>query len=139
MKSQIIQLAATYLMPFLLILSLVVFYRGHNEPGGGFIGGLIGGSAIILFAGAYGLKSAKALWFARPMQMIWLGLLLALLSGIISYLFAGNPFMTASWIVIGNDDFGLKIGTPLLFDFGVYLTVMGMLVKVVFVVMEEVL
>ncbi len=139
MKSQIIQIAATYLMPFLLVLSLVVFYRGHNEPGGGFIGGLIGGSAIILYAGAYGLEITKKLWINRPTALIWIGLAMALLSGFFAYLTHGSPFMTAVWVQIGSGPFALKVGTPLLFDLGVYLTVMGMLVKVVLTVMEEVL
>lgn len=139
MKSQIIQIAATYLMPFLLVLSLVVFYRGHNEPGGGFIGGLIGGSAIILYAGAYGLNRTKKLWITRPTALIWIGLSLALLSGFVAFLTNGNPFMTAAWMQLGSGIFALKLGTPLLFDLGVYLTVMGMLVKVVLAVMEEVL
>ncbi|NCU36624.1 hypothetical protein EOM75_11510, partial [Candidatus Falkowbacteria bacterium] len=59
MKSYIIQLAASRLLPVTLILSLLVFYRGHNEPGGGFIGGLMASAGFIFYAMAFDTQEAR--------------------------------------------------------------------------------
>lgn len=59
MKSYIVQLAATRLLPVTLILSLLVFYRGHNEPGGGFIGGLMAAAGFIFYAMAFDTQEAE--------------------------------------------------------------------------------
>ena len=58
MNSMIFQTAARWLMPFLFVFSIIVMYRGHNEPGGGFIGGLIAASGFVLYAFAYGVPDA---------------------------------------------------------------------------------
>ena len=137
MESVLLQIAARHLRPLLVILSFVVFYRGHNEPGGGFIGGLMLGAAYILYAMGFGVeKTQKSIMF-NPVGLTALGLLLALVSGIPA-LFAGDVFMTGEWVTLFKDTaFQLKLGTPLLFDLGVYLTVAGMLMLVMFSVMEE--
>lgn len=123
--------------PILIVLSLVVLYRGHNEPGGGFIGGLMLGAAFILYAMAFGVsKTQKSISFS-PVTMTALGLLIALLSGVPA-LFSGSPFMTGEWITLFQHTVvELKLGTPLLFDVGVYLTVAGMLMLVMFSIMED--
>ncbi len=137
MESVILQIAARHMRPLLVILSLVVLYRGHNEPGGGFIGGLMLGAAYILYAMGFGVpKTQKAIPFS-PMVLTATGLLLALVSGLPA-LFNDFVFMTGQWIIMfEGTGLELKLGTPLLFDFGVYLTVAGMLTLVVFSIMEE--
>ncbi len=134
MKTEILRIAARHLKPFLLLLSLLVFYRGHNEPGGGFIGGLLAGMALVLYAGAYGVEKARALRLAKPLFFMGLGIGLALLSTLPGY-FAKGQFMAAVWWELAS--LKIKLGTPLLFDLGVYFTVAGMLVKVIFSMMEE--
>ncbi|MFO7979108.1 MAG: MnhB domain-containing protein [Bacteroidales bacterium] len=133
----LLQIAARHLQPLLIILSVVVLYRGHNEPGGGFIGGLMLGSAYILQAMAMGVqKTQKALYF-KPLNLTASGLLLAIISGLPG-LFAGSPFMSGRWATLFEGTFmELKLGTPLLFDAGVYVTVAGMLMLVMFSIMEE--
>ncbi len=137
MESVLLQIAARHMRPLLIILSLVVLYRGHNEPGGGFIGGLMLGAAFILYAMAFGVKKTQQTIFFSPVNLTALGLLVALLSGVPA-LFAGEVFMTGEWVTLFKQTvFELKLGTPLLFDVGVYFTVAGMLMLVMFSIMEE--
>jgi multicomponent Na+:H+ antiporter subunit B len=137
MDSVLLRIAASHMRPLLIVLSVVVLYRGHNEPGGGFIGGLMLGSAFILYAMAYGVpKTQKSISF-DPINFTGLGLLIALLSGIPAIMM-GEMFMTGQWITLFQDSlFELKLGTPLLFDVGVYFAVAGMLMLVMFSILEE--
>jgi multisubunit Na+/H+ antiporter MnhB subunit len=136
-ESVILQIAARHMQPLLIVLSLIVLYRGHNEPGGGFIGGLMLGAAYILYAMAFGVIKTNEKLFFKPVNLTAMGLLLALLSGIPS-LFYGLPVMTGQWATLfAESAFELKLGTPLLFDVGVYFTVAGMLMLVMFSIMEE--
>jgi multisubunit Na+/H+ antiporter MnhB subunit len=137
MESIILQIAARHMRPLLIVVSLVVLYRGHNEPGGGFIGGLMFGSAFILYAMAYGVPRTEKSTFIDPINLTALGLLVALLSGVPALL-KGKVYMTGEWITVFRDTFlELKLGTPLLFDLGVYFTVAGMLMMVMFSLLEE--
>lgn len=137
MESIILQIAARHMRPLLVVLSLIVLYRGHNEPGGGFIGGLMFGAAYILYAMAFGVgKTQKSLFF-NPIDLTALGLFVALLSGIPALLM-GDSFMTGEWYTFFSQTaFELKLGTPLVFDVGVYFAVAGMLMLVMFSIMEE--
>lgn len=137
MKSYIIQLAASRLLPVTIILSLLVFYRGHNNPGGGFIGGLMAASGFIFYAMAFGTRLAQKKLRVSPLSLIALGLSMATLSTLPALL-AGNPFFTGEWISLNLAFAGtLKLGTPLLFDLGVYLTVWGILLMIIFNIIDE--
>ena len=136
-ESAILQIAAQHMRPLLIALSLVVLYRGHNEPGGGFIGGLMLGAAYILYAMAFGVIKTQKTIFFKPVNLTAFGLLLALISGTPALL-AGHIFMTGEWITLfPGMIMELKLGTPLIFDVGVYFTVAGMLMLVMFSIMEE--
>ncbi len=130
MPSTILTIANRYLGAILIALSLIALYRGHNYPGGGFIGGLIAASAILLRALSHGWPAVVKSLRIAPMTFLTTGLTLAMLSGLPS-IFLGDPFMTSVWAptwqipVLGK----LKLGTPLLFDIGVYLAVIGFTVK----------
>ena len=137
MESVLLQISARRLRPLLVVLSLVVLYRGHNEPGGGFIGGLMLGASLILYAMAFGVRKTQESIFFRPVALTAIGLLVALLSGLLALL-AGHVYMTGEWITLFTGSLlELKLGTPLLFDLGVYLAVAGMLTLVMFSIMEE--
>lgn len=136
MNSMILQTATRLLFPLLLIFSVFLFFRGHNEPGGGFIGGLVGAAAFVLFAIAFGTEVTRRLLRMDPRVMVGWGLFLALVSGIMSMI-AGDAFFTGQWtfpIVFGNE---LHVGTPLIFDIGVYLVVVGFTLAVIFALEEE--
>lgn len=136
MKSLILQTATKLLFPLLLLFSVFLFLRGHNDPGGGFIGGLVGAGAFALFAIAGGTEKARKLLRIDPIFMIGLGLLFAIISGIIS-IWAGTPFLTGIWAFpeIYNTD--IVLGSPILFDIGVYLVVVGFTLAVIFSLEEE--
>jgi len=134
MNSLIMRTATRLLLPLLMIYSVFLLLRGHNEPGGGFVGGLVAAVAITLYALAYDVHAARRVSWADPQTMIGVGLALALLAGVIGLL-AGVPFLTGLWTVFEVPGVG-KLGTPLLFDFGVYLLVSGISMLIVFSVAE---
>ncbi|MFP4287704.1 MAG: Na+/H+ antiporter subunit B [Bacteroidota bacterium] len=137
MESIILQIASRHLKPLLVVLSLVVLYRGHNEPGGGFIGGLLFGSAYILYAMAFGVEKTRNSIIINPIDLTATGLLLAVLSGLPAVI-PGEIFMTGQWTTLFAGSVAeIKLGTPLLFDVGVYLSVAGMLMLLMFSIMEE--
>ncbi len=118
--SLIVRTAARLLVPLLLLTSLVVLGRGHHEPGGGFIGGLVAAGGLALHGLAFGRTRTRRLLRIRPQTLIGAGLAVALGSALPSVL-RNQPFGTASWVEV----VGITLGTPLVFDFGVYLTVIG--------------
>lgn len=130
MSSRLLLIATRYLGPLLVLLSLVVLYRGHNLPGGGFIGGLLAASAVMLLALARGWPVVTKRLLIDPIQLLVLGLAIAMVSGLPGILNSG-AFLTGMWLpaidvpLLGK----LKLGTPLLFDLGVYLTVLGFTLK----------
>lgn len=135
MVSIILATASRYLLPLMLIFSFFLLLRGHNEPGGGFVGGLMAAAAYSLYLIANGVSQAKKLLKAEPIKFIAVGLSFAVISGFISVL-NGQNFMTGAW---SSDEFPVigKAGTPLLFDLGVYFLVLGITLKIVFSLAEE--
>jgi multicomponent Na+:H+ antiporter subunit A len=129
--SPIFRTAVRYLMPLLLAFSLFLLARGHNEPGGGFVGGLVAASAVALYLIAYGAERARQLLWIKPMTLLAAGLSIALLSAMPA-LVRGQSFMTAQWAVEP-----VHIGTPVLFDLGVFLVVSGVVLMMIFSLAEE--
>jgi multicomponent Na+:H+ antiporter subunit B len=124
-QSLILATATRYLMPMLLLLSVFLFLRGHYLPGGGFIGGLVAAATFSLHAFANGVKETRRILRLHPRSYIALGLLLALGSGLVS-LTTGDPFLTGQWEALQFGALGdFDLGTPLLFDLGVFLVVIG--------------
>ena len=135
MNSLILQIAVRVLFPILLIASLLSLFRGHHEPGGGFIGGLVAASAFVLYTFAYGAQATELKMRLRPLMFIIAGLLSAFTATLLPLLF-GLGYLEAMWAgfylpVIGRP------GTPLLFDLGVYLVVIGVVCKIVFTIATE--
>lgn len=179
MRTIIFATTIRYLTPLFLLFSVYILLRGHNHPGGGFIGGLIGSIAFVFHVLAHGsdrtvntyfrLKfygqlrqigdnTGKYVWRwvgvnnrnriqdnpsawqyyiirVRPAYMMSVGLFLAATSGVAGLL-RGKPFM-ASWWVKGDIPVIGGFGTPLIFDTGVYLLVLGMVLKMVFTMSKE--
>jgi multicomponent Na+:H+ antiporter subunit B len=122
MNTLIFRTIAPLLTVVMLVFSVFVLLRGHNEPGGGFIGGLVGGAAIALYSIALGTEVARRALRIDPMTIAAAGLGLAVLSGMVSLLL-DVPFLTGLWGKWLDAD----ISTPLFFDIGVYLVVAGTL------------
>lgn len=137
MQSHILIIAAKHLLWPFLIISLIILWRGHNQPGGGFIGGLVAAAAFILYNVAFGLQEAQEKLRVDTRSFITAGLSVALFSVMLSLAF-GKPLMTGLWIdlhlpLVGDQ----HLGTPLLFDAGVYLVVIGVILTIVFTLSEE--
>ena len=134
MNSLILATATRLLLPLLLLFSVFLLLRGHNEPGGGFVGGLVAGTAFVLYGFAHGADGARRALRADPRTVIAIGLLVALASGLPA-LARGNPFLAATWLPRALPVLG-KVGTPILFDLGVYLVVLGTVTLVLLTLAE---
>lgn len=125
MNSIILQIAAKYIKGLLLIFAVIALLRGHNYPGGGFIGGLIAALSVIYLSLAYNPQIVKDRMKIQPHNYIALGLftvVLSFLPSIINHL----ALMKGVWLKLELPIIGvLKLGTPFLFDIGVFLTVIG--------------
>lgn len=119
MNSIILQTTSRLILPAALIFSIYVLLRGHNEPGGGFIGGLIAAAGIAVHAIPRGRTALVATLRVWPKTLVGIGILCAIISGLPSLLVA-EPFLTHKWPFET-----LPIGTTLVFDIGVYLVVIG--------------
>lgn len=121
----ILAVLARILLPLALLVSAYIFLRGHNLPGGGFIAGLITSVALILQ-----YVSSGVVWMQQRMgwnyrSMAALGVVIAALTGLGSFVW-GYPFLTSSfthvhWPVVGD----FELATAMIFDLGVYITVVG--------------
>jgi multisubunit Na+/H+ antiporter MnhB subunit len=138
MTSSILQTAVRFLMPLLLLFAVFLLMRGHNQPGGGFVGGLVVAASLILYSIAFGVDAARRALLVAPSKLLGVGLLVALASGLPGAL-SGKPFLTAVWTTVGNGSTALHIGTPLVFDVGVFLAVIGVVVTIVFTLADTVL
>lgn len=136
MKSLILRTASRYLLPLLLLFAMFIFLRGHHAPGGGFVGGLLAASAFALHAIGFGVEETRNLLVVRPQILTGVGLLCAILSAVIAPLFTSQPFMTALWGERELPAIG-PLNTPLLFDLGVALTVIGVVLLIIFTLMED--
>lgn len=135
MPSLILSVAVRSLLPLLLLFSVFLLIRGHNEPGGGFVGGLVAAAAFALYAIAEGVAKVRQTLRVDPRVLIGAGLFVALSSGLLSLL-QGQPFMTGLWHKQAVPVLG-KLGTPVLFDTGVYLVVVGIILTIILTLAEE--
>ncbi len=138
MRSTLLQISSRFLGPLLLALSLFVLYRGHNLPGGGFIGGLIAASAVFLVGLAHDWGRAGRWLRVRPEILLSTGLAIALCSAFIGPA-GGDTLMSGQWFpAFSLPGLGkVHLGSPLLFDLGVYLCVVGFCTKTVFAMGEQ--
>jgi multicomponent Na+:H+ antiporter subunit B len=138
MTSSILQTAARMLMPLLLLFAVFLLLRGHNQPGGGFVGGLVVAASFVLYSIAFSVDAARRALLVRSSTLLGIGLLVALLSGLPA-VFLGQPFMTSQWTTIALGSTELDVGTPLVFDVGVFLAVIGVVLTIVFTLTDAVL
>ncbi len=138
MNSVILSTATRVLVALMLLFSIYMLLRGHNQPGGGFIGGLIAAIGFALYAIAQGTAAARAALRIDPRTLCMFGLALALLAGLGAAPF-GDPLFTGQWWFLGGtaDSKGLPLSSVLIFDIGVYLVVIGAVLTLVFALEEE--
>ena len=133
--SIILRNVSRLMFPVLLLLSLFMLVRGHNLPGGGFIGGLVAASAFILQIIAFGPAHVRATFQINFLNLAASGVIFAALWGLIGLL-TGQAYMLAFWLKEPIPGIG-KLGTPVLFDVGVYLTVIGVTTQLALALAEE--
>ncbi len=131
----ILKLAVKHLKPVMLVFSVFILLRGHSYPGGGFIAGLMAGSGLVLDGIVNDVAEIHKKMTLKPRFLIATGLLCTFLSGI-SGLLVTNSLLKGLWFSVSKP-LTMHIGTPLLFDLGVYFVVTGMLVLIMFSIVEE--
>ena len=139
MRSVILLAGTRLLVALLLVFSVYMLLRGHNLPGGGFIGGLIGATGFVVYGIACGTDQARQALRAPPERIAMVGLGIALLAGVAAVVF-GDAFFTGQWLFLGatETDKGIPISTVLVFDVGVYLVVLGSVLTLAFALEESV-
>ena len=116
---------AQSILPLALMVSVFIFFRGHNLPGGGFIAGLITAVAIILLYISQGVDWVKARMNIEYQRVVAVGLMIALLTGLASWVFE-RPFLTSWFDYFELPLFGeIELASAIAFDLGVYITVVG--------------
>ena len=121
----------------LLMFSAYLLFVGHNQPGGGFSGGLVAGVAVLLVWAAGGIDSVRRVLPVQSNVLLGAGLSLAALTGFASLL-PGLAFLESGYIKLHPPLVGeIKIVSALFFDIGVYLVVVGMAVGLVKALGEE--
>lgn len=113
------------MMPVVLMVGFYIFLRGHNEPGGGFIAGLIVSIAVVIQYMASGFVWTSARLRYPYHGVIGAGVLIAGLTGIGSW-FVDKPFLTSYFAYVRIPPFHkFELATAALFDLGVFLSVVG--------------
>ena len=118
---------------FVAIYGVYVVTTGHLTPGGGFAGALVAATAFALFAIAEGPDKVRRAVRLHPATLAVAGLALAAAAGLPA-LFSGAPFLTGVWWELGPH---LAVGTPLIFDIGVFLAVLGAILSVLLALEEN--
>lgn len=125
-RSSILDVSTSFVASSAMVFSLYLLAAGHNQPGGGFIGGLVGGAGIALAYVAGGLGQVRSWMPLRPWTILGGGLVIASLSAIVPVLFGGaileQGFTTFEPPLLGK----VKMTSALVFDTGVYAVVIGM-------------
>ncbi len=136
-SSLILRTATRLLVSLILVFSFYLLLRGHSATGGGFAGALVAGTGFALYTMVEGSASVRGAIRIDPRVLIVIGMALALISGLIG-LFAGNPFLTGMWWTLAEiKGKELVLGTPLIFDFGVFAIVLGMILTLILSLEED--
>lgn len=137
MTSLILRTTTRFLLSLLLLYSIFLLFSGHNAPGGGFAGGLVIAAAFALHTLAYGVEATYHVMRLAPQTLVAIGLLLAIGSEAVS-LVLGQPFMTGQWVSFHIAGLGeVALGTPVLFDLGVYVVVLGVTHLIILPLLEK--
>lgn len=137
--SFIFKAVASFLFFGINVFAVYLLLRGHNLPGGGFIGGLGSALSLIMLSLAYGVREAQKVLRVDPVRLAAFGLLLAIGTAMLPLLI-GEPFLRHfHWKFTNLPLLGtLELGTPLVFDIGIFLVVVGVTAKMIFVLFRSI-
>ncbi len=130
MGSTILRIATRLLVGLILVFAVYLLFRGHNAPGGGFAAALVAGTGFALFAIAEGPAAVRQAVRTDPRVLVAIGLLMAVGSGLLAVV-TGRVYLTGLWWSAPVKEVGVSVGTPLLFDGGVFLVVLGTILTLV--------
>lgn len=133
MNSVIFSAMAKVFFWVMLLFSILILMRGHDQPGGGFVGGLVAAMAVGVIALADGVGAARRRLVIHPVILIGIGVVSAIASGLPG-LFLDTGFLSHQWLIFEN---GFKLGTTMLFDLGVYFVVLGGMLSLIFRLYED--
>lgn len=136
MNTVIFRAFAPYLTALMVLFSIFILLRGHNEPGGGFIGGLIAASAFAIYGISNGVTPVRRALYFHPITLSAFGLFLAVLAGVPS-VFAKVPYLTGLWTYPEIGGVELALSTTLVFDIGVYFVVVGAITAIALALEER--
>ena len=128
-RSTLLEYAARPLYWIMLAFALWILLRGHNEPGGGFIGGLVAVAGSSMLATVLGTRAARRWQPLAPLTLAMVGVGLAMISGLAGAV-VGLPFLTHRWMNSG-------LSTVILFDLGVFCTVWGTLTGYIYALVDD--
>lgn len=125
MRNLVLEKIVSLFLYLMVGFALFLLFRGHNRPGGGFIAGIIASAGFLLYGIVFGSEKVLQKLHTNPRYIIGSGLLISFISAILPMMF-GKPPLTGMWTNL----FGLYLGTPLLFDVGVFVLVLGIIVSI---------
>lgn len=134
----ILQTVTKFVVFIILVFAIFLLFSGHHHPGGGFIGGLVTASAFVLLYLAFDIDGMKRVVPFDFIKMTAVGLLIAVMTGVGSFLF-GAPFLSHAFGYVDLPLFGddTELATAVLFDIGVYLTVIGITMTILITIGED--
>jgi len=126
----VVDVSVRLIYPAVIVGSVYLLFAGHNQPGGGFVAGLVTGAAIALRYAVGGIEEIRAAWRLRPWTFLGVGLLLSATTAAVPLAVGGAVLEGASaeadLPLLGH----VKLTSALVFDLGVYLLVIGMVLMV---------
>lgn len=136
MRNIILEKIARLFLRVMAVFAILLLLRGHNKPGGGFIAGIILATGFILYGMVYGSSAIERILIFNTRKWMGVGLLLVFVAAVIP-VFMGLPPLTGLWYVDQLPLMGeLHLGTPLLFDTGIFIGVIGVILSIVITIME---
>lgn len=134
MPSVILRTVAKATLPLFLLFAVFLVLRGHHLPGGGFVGGLVAAAGFVLYGLAHRPEEVSGLLGRHPRVFLALGLAIILVSTVLMPVAGQAEFLKGLWIM--KDGKG-ALGTPLLFDLGVFFVVLGTALTVTLTLAER--
>lgn len=127
----ILESSTTFITFIIFLFAVYLFFAGHYTPGGGFIGGLVTASALVLVLLAFDIKTLRQILPIDYKQMTAVGMLISVLTASGALLF-NKPFFTHAHGYFNLPLFGkTSLHTAMLFDLGVYLVVVGVTMTII--------
>ncbi len=136
MRNIILEKIARLFLRVMAIFAILLLFRGHNKPGGGFIAGIIVATGFILYGIVFGSASIERILYFNTRKWMGVGLLLVFTAALMP-VFWGLPPLTGLWYIGHLPWMGeLHLGTPLLFDTGIFVAVTGVILSIVITIMD---